>query len=75
MAHYEGSPDGCRENCPGPHIGDDIKAPDVCPECGGNGRACKFGCQHTSRAYEPFEGRTGADEYRADECAGQSSLF
>ena len=64
--HDEGDPYACREHCPGPHIGDGTDIPECCPDCGGNGRACWPSCNHSVRRYEPFEGRTGAQE-AADE--------
>lgn len=58
--HWEGDPNGCSENCTGPHFGDN--APEVCPECGGNGRICIDGCIDRVQRYEPWEGSTGAAE-------------
>ncbi len=59
--HADGDPDGCSESCRGPHYEDE--ASEVCPNCGGNGRACFYGCDRNGRPYELFEGSTGAEEY------------
>lgn len=58
--HDDGHPDHCSEFCNGPHYGDN--APEVCLTCGGNGRACFYGCIDRSRPFEEFEGSTGAEE-------------
>jgi len=68
--HYEGSPE-CSEHCTEKHIGDDIlaNAPESCPECGGNGRACALsGCMELRfRRYEPWEGMTGQESLFGDD--------
>lgn len=56
--HYDGDPDGCSATCTGPHL-DDAPTGHVCGRCGG---ACYPVCLHQARPYEPWEGRTGADE-------------
>ncbi len=63
MAHWEGSPD-CAEVCAGPHLDDALpEASECCEQCGGNGRACRFGCIEARRSRsEPWEGSTGLEE-------------
>jgi len=65
--HWEGSPD-CAEDCAGPHLDDDGPAyAESCPSCGGNGRACRYGCiDRGGRRYDEFEGHTGG-EYVEDD--------
>lgn len=65
MAHWEGD-DWCGPDCNGPHHDDAYPHSECCPTCGGNGRGCRFGCVEARRgAYEPYEGRTGAQEMYA----------
>lgn len=58
MKHYDGDPAHCSEDCAGPHFEDE--APEVCPDCGGNGRACYPRCTDAwehPRPYEEGEGQ------------------
>lgn len=66
--HYEGDPNGCSEHCSAnnAHKGDvPADAPECCPECGGSIKPCWPVCteHERNRAYEPWEGLTGAQEY------------
>ncbi len=62
--HHDGDPWYCGQGCPGPHHTD--QAPAICPECGGSGRACRPECTERPRRYDPWDGRTGIDEFYAD---------
>ncbi len=68
MIHWEGDPNGCAEKCTGPHFDD--AAPETCSKCGGPGRTCfalGYCVESRQGAYEPWEGRTGAQEARDDD--------
>lgn len=66
--HYDGDPNGCSEDCQGPHL-DDLPAgaPEVCADCGGNAKRCYPVCRErqTNRPFEPWEGLT-ADQVHAE---------
>ncbi len=58
--HEDGHPDYCAADCNGPHFED--AASEVCPECGGSGKGCFYGCrERQQRGYDEFEGHTGAE--------------
>jgi hypothetical protein len=73
--HERGGPD-CSEVCDASqdrHRGDPPKGwPEVCQGCGGSGYQCYPRCLYGARgsAYEPWEGRTGAQEAWDDDESG-----
>lgn len=63
--HFDGDPDGCSEDCRGPHLDDAPAGRDCCAGCGGNARACYPRCRERelNRPFESWEGLTGDQDF------------